>query len=786
MIHKLMRFHVVCSFFLFLVVFNSSSFLPGHKIQTLHAEDRLQGTALWDYQGKTSSGMVAGIDRFLLSETKASLQSRAKHWNRDLSSAAAYEKSIEKNRTHLSWLLGVRDERIAFESPELVETLTSSAKLGSGPNYDVLRIRWPVLNGVAWEGLILEPHQKATASMIAIPDASQTPEMMVGLQPGIDQDSRFALHLAARGIRVVIPAVISQEVHARRRAEITDREFVYRTSFVMGRQPAGYEIQSILAIVDWLKRESSTEKNSIPPVGVIGWGEGGLLAMMSAAVDPRIDAALVSGYFGPREQTWQEPIDRNLFGLLEQFGGAELATLIAPRPLLIEAAQGPEITFQTKNGAPGRLVSPNQSEVVHEFERARKLLKQGPLAENLRLISDDKKTKTENYLTARTTRSFIESLLPDLKLSDAGQSEIITGKPVSVNETSERQQRLADQLTQYNQELMERSSDVRKKFFKDLKTSSLEEYSKTIEPYRDYFRKRVIGQFDHELMKPNPRSRKILEHKKWTGYEVMLDVFPDVFAYGILLVPKDIQPGEKRPVVVCQHGLEGVPLDTIEKDHRAYHNFAARLAEQGVITFAPQNPYIGKDLFRTLQRKANPLGKTLFSVIVPQHEQITRWLATLPEVDAKRIGFYGLSYGGKSAMRIPSLVTNYSLSICSADFNEWIRKNVSTNVNYSYVWTGEYEIFEFDLGSTFSYAEMAALIAPRPFMVERGHFDGVGEDFWVAAEFAKIRYLYQAKLGLKDKTEIEWFVGPHTINGEGSFKFLEKHLQYPIKSFSEK
>ena len=48
------------------------------------------------------------------------------------------------------------------------------------------------------------------------------------------------------------------------------------------------------------------------------------------------------------------------------------------------------------------------------------------------------------------------------------------------------------------------------------------------------------------------------------------------------------------------------------------------------------------------------------------------------------------------------------------------------------VWTGEYEIFEFDLGSTFNYAEMAALIAPRPFMVERGHFDGVGSDEDVA------------------------------------------------------
>src|SRR5688500_19376586 len=35
----------------------------------------------------------------------------------------------------------------------------------------------------------------------------------------------------------------------------------------------------------------------------------------------------------------------------------------------------------------------------------------------------------------------------------------------------------------------------------------------------------------------------------------------------------------------------------------------------------------------------------------------------------------------------------------------------------------------------FNYAEMAYLIAPRPFMVERGHRDGVGVDEWVSYEF---------------------------------------------------
>ena len=344
-----------------------------------------------------------------------------------------------------------------------------------------------------------------------------------------------------------------------------------------------------------------------------------------------------------------------------------------------------------------------------------------------------------------------------------------------------RQQRQIDEIIRDTQQLLAESPYVRQKFMKkltDMKT--VEEYEKVAEEYREIFATEVIGRFDYPLEEPKPRSRKSYETEKWTGYEVVLDVFPDVFAYGILCLPKDIKPGEKRPVVVCQHGLEGRPQDVIgEQRQEVYAAFAGKLAERGFITFAPQNIYIGKDNFRTLQRKANPLGKTLFSIMVPQHQQICNWLKSLPYVDGERIAFYGLSYGGKSAMRIPPLVKDYCLSICSADFNDWVDKCASTRAPYSYVWTGEYEIFEFDLGSTFNYAEMAALIAPRPFMVERGHFDGVGVDERVAAEYAKVQRIYNVQLKMPDRCQIEYFVGPHKINGVGTYEFLHKHLNWP-------
>ena len=102
---------------------------------------------------------------------------------------------------------------------------------------------------------------------------------------------------------------------------------------MLGRHVIGYEIQKVLAAVDWFER-----RNRDGPVrlGVAGWGEGGLLALYSAAVDRRVDATLVSGYFAPRERLWQEPIYRNLFGVLNEFGDANLARLIVPRACVAE------------------------------------------------------------------------------------------------------------------------------------------------------------------------------------------------------------------------------------------------------------------------------------------------------------------------------------------------------------------------------------------------------------------------------------------------------------------
>lgn len=717
----------------------------------------LTGTELLKGREDFARTIVAGTDRFLLRHIEFARKSRGDYWS-DFD-----EQKLSSGRDQLKMLLGLRDDRPEPTAMELVSTVGQSSRVAGNDRCTVHRVRWKAMDGIHGRGLLCEPTTPNGKNVIVIPDCEQTPEMLLSS----DHVSRFV----ASGCRVVIPSLISRRVSQRRNAQLTDREYLYRSSFELGRQLAGYELQKVLSVVDWFCAEDGPVRASDPDaVGVVGWGEGGRLALYAGGIDQRIGTVCVSGYFGPREGIWQEPIDRNVFGLLTRYGDAEIAGLKQNGTWVIDASPGPQAELRTQGGAPYRLAVTTVADAEEESRRIP--------GERSGFV-----VLTSGKLPTVSTAAMYE-FAQHLGFELAEPIEIELNAPwlrntAGLQSNLARQDEQIEEVERFNASLLERSPYVRREFFRDHDVSSLESHDQTIESYRDYFRTKVVGQLNEELLPPSPRTRKVFDQPKWTGYEVVLDVFPDVIAYGILLLPKNLQPGERRPVIVCQHGLEGRPRNVIQDDHPAYHDYAAKLAERGFITFSPQNLYIFQDDFRTLQRKANATGHTLFSVMVPQHQQITDWLAGLPFVDDRRIAFYGLSYGGKSAMRIPPLVSRYCLSICSADFNDWVWKNASTQSPYSYVWTGEYEIFEWDLGSTFNYAEMAALIAPRPFMVERGHFDGVAPDERVALEFAKVRHLYQAKLGIGDRCEIEFFVGPHTIHGQGTFDFLHRHLDWP-------
>ena len=771
--------------------------LLGTSCGIARAQALLRGTSELDWNGDFSAKMVEGIDRFLTRETEEAKEERQQFWNRDVSSREAYEQCVAPNRARLKEILGVVDERVAIEAIEFVaSTRHGDGCVGETESFRIWAVRWPVLEGVHGEGLWLRPKEKARGWVIPLPDADQTPEMLAGLELGIGHRQQFARRLAEAGFEVFVPVLVNRSDRFSGNAELgrftnqPHREWIYRQAYEMGRHIIGYEVQKVLALVDWITTHATTGAAGEPGrIGVAGYGEGGLLALHAAALDPRIDSALVSGYFGARERLWQEPIYRNVFGLLRQFGDAELAGLVAPRRLVVEysehpAVKGPPAPRQGRHGAaPGGIRTPERWEVEEELFRAMHFLP--PEQQGAFQMVYGNEGNLVGPGSDRALDLFCEGLGVAMRFMDV-QGELPEAKWKV--DSGQRQERQVTELVEFTQGLVQKAERFRnRQFWGAAKAKGPEEWSAASGEWKDQLWENVLGKIENPYLPLNPRSRKVHETAAYTGYEVVVDVWPDVFAWGILLVPNDLAAREKRPVVVCQHGLEGVPGDTISGEgtpgYRAYKSFAARLAERGFVTFSPHNPYRGEDRFRVLQRKANPLGWSLFSVILGQHEQLLKWLGSLEMVDPNRIGFYGLSYGGKTAMRVPAILGGYCLSICSADFNDWIRKNVTVDSPYSYLFTGEYEMPEFNLGWTFNYGEMAALIAPRPFMVERGHHDGVAPDEWVAYEYAKVRRHY-ATLGVPERTRIEFFDGPHTIHGVGTFEFLHQHLAWPAPAES--
>jgi dienelactone hydrolase len=720
----------------------------------------LEGTKPLEERGDLASKMVDGIHRFLDRETADSVKKRKAYWHRDTSSPQKYEASVEPNRKHLATMLGVVDERVKDTSPQFICGPGKPSLVAKRDGCEIHAVRWEALPGVHGEGLLIEPTGgPPAADIVAIPDADQTPEMLVGLVAD-PAGAPFFEELFDSKYRVLIPTLVDRGdtysvVAGFRATNQPHREFVYRPAFEVGRHVLGYEIQKVLAAVDWFAAQPDRNGRKIK---VVGYGEGGAIALYAGALDRRIDSVCVSGYFGPREGLWREPIYRNVQGLLREFGDAEVASLIAPRELTINTAKPPKVNGPPKphdgrsGAAPGAIPQPTQAQIESEVQRITALVPAG-----------------------------WKPTLVTVEPSNTASKPPITPPSASIDVPA-RQKRQIDEMQAFTQMLVRRSEGVRRALWSKTDRSSLAKWEETTKPLREHFYNDVIGKLDRPLLDANPRTRKVFDEPKYVGYEVMLDVFPDVFAEGILLVPKDIKPGEKRPVVVCQHGLEGRPSDVADPkvDSHYYHRFACKLAEQGFITYAPQNPYIFEDRFRSLQRKLNPLGKQLYSIIIPQHQQTLNWLSSLPFVDSQRIAFYGLSYGGKTAMRVPAVETRYCLSICSGDFNEWIWKTTSLDYPNSYVGTMEYEMFEWNLANTFNYAEMAGLIAPRPFMVERGHHDAVGIDEWVGYEYGKVRLLY-AELGIPERTRIEYFLGPHEIHGVGTFEFLHEKLNWPAR-----
>ncbi|MGH9806608.1 MAG: alpha/beta hydrolase family protein, partial [Terriglobia bacterium] len=485
---------------------------------TLQAQP-LAGTKPLTQPGDLAAQMVAGIDKYLMRELAASAEKRKQFWKPDFSSPTAYTKSVQPNRERLRKMLGVVDRRVPPHL-EYVSEYGSTWLVAETEKYQIIAVRWAILPGVDAEGLLLQPKQKLRACVVAVPDASQTPELIAGLAKAEPPVVAYAQALAAEGCQVLIPTLINRRddlsgnSRLGRKTNLPHREFVYRMAYEMGRHIIGFEIQKILAAVDWMAGRSDRL-----PVGVIGYGEGGLLALYSGALDERISTVASVGAFGPHEELWREPIDRNVWGQLREFGDAELLAMIAPRAAIIDCVKypvwsGPRTVAGLNQAAPGSLSKPSLKDIASEAKRLKEMvspIKGGPHDRSRFIAGVEFGTSISQGPSDDAIISFLNILDGENRPQNSSVStEELQDKRIAFF-PADRQKRQFDQLVTYTQRLWRLSDDVRRDFWKKADPSSPQKWEASCEWYRNYFWEEVIGKLPAASMPPNPRTRPIYD-----------------------------------------------------------------------------------------------------------------------------------------------------------------------------------------------------------------------------------------------------------------------------------
>jgi len=112
-------------------------------------------------------------------------------------------------------------------------------------------------------------------------------------------------------------------------------DFLWRRLNLLGHDLTGYRVYDLIRSVDYLQSLSEVDETRI---GIAGLSGGCWLGIVHAALDPRVQAAILSGYFTTFAQTswFGHCICHHPKGIGELCEMPDIAGLIAPRPIFVE------------------------------------------------------------------------------------------------------------------------------------------------------------------------------------------------------------------------------------------------------------------------------------------------------------------------------------------------------------------------------------------------------------------------------------------------------------------
>jgi dienelactone hydrolase len=220
---------------------------------------------------------------------------------------------------------GYRREKFVFESSPGVGVLgyLLTPKSGKAP--------FPAV-------VCVPGHGRGVDDIVGIDDKGQDRTVKVGYAYD------YAIQVAEHGMAAIAiePMAFGCRRDARTKAhslETSACQPVAGSALLLGQTIIGWRVYEIMRTIDWIESRKELDAKR---VGCMGCSGGGMATVFAAALDLRIQAALVSSYlntFRDCVMSISHCIDNYIPGILNWAEMYDVAGLIAPRPLFVESGE---------------------------------------------------------------------------------------------------------------------------------------------------------------------------------------------------------------------------------------------------------------------------------------------------------------------------------------------------------------------------------------------------------------------------------------------------------------
>jgi dienelactone hydrolase len=312
--------------------------------------------------------------------------------------------------------------------------------------------------------------------------------------------------------------------------------------------------------------------------------------------------------------------------------------------------------------------------------------------------------------------------------------------------------------------------------------------------WRKTLRAKLMELTGYDTMVKCPLRPKITEEIDCGDYRrqrVEIQTEPGIIMPVYVLIPKFARG--RTSAVINPHGhggggkvaVAGVRDNPLVAESIEGHNYdyGVQFARAGLISFCPdargfgerqEKPARGNVLTASctwINNMAQPLGQTVTGMWVWDLHRLIDYIQTRKDCDGDRIGCAGLSGGGLQTLWTTALDDRIRAAVVSGYFYGYQQSLLEKNTNCSCNYVPH-------LYETIDMGDLAALIAPRPLMIETGTQDTLNGADGVNNVLPQVRIAAKAYrlLDAGKNLRHDVFEGEHRWHGTVSVPWLTKLL----------